>query len=116
MTPPAWTITEDKLTNGTDGICSRVGTSQGTFSNGETRYEFRLLDDDQEVYYVGQCNEAAYWAEDGEGALIQAWKWGEYDAGAVHCMVKLDDLLRIDPKAATILAQYERQGWVGLFG
>jgi hypothetical protein len=115
MTPPAWKITHDLITEGVSDLPSRVGTAQGTFSNGETRYEFRLFDDDGEHYYSGECNEAAYWAE-GEGSLMQAWQWGEYDAGAVHCRVKLEDLAKLDPKAAEILTPYAVDGWVGLFG
>jgi hypothetical protein len=122
MTPPAWKITRDLINDsgaggGADEMTpSRAGWGQGTFNEGEPRYPFRLFDDDGEHYYSGECNEAAYWADDVDGSLLQAWKWGEYDAGAVHCRVKLTDLEQLDPRAAEILAKYAVDGWVGLFG
>src|SRR5262245_28776031 len=115
-TAPGWEITEDKISEGE--FPSRVGTADGAVLDTDT-YEFRLYDDDGILYYVGRANPPAYWAgEDMEdGSLIKAWKWGEYDAGAIDLRIRLEVLHELDPKAAEILAGTwaERDGWISLF-
>jgi hypothetical protein len=83
----AWRIDRDYLDGNTDD--SRVGTGQGEL--GSETFRFRLLDDDQNVYYGGVADREAAENDDEEGGLYQANKWGEWNAGAVWLEVRVRD-------------------------
>lgn len=84
----AWKITHDYLDTGAE---SAVGTaSLGDELTGST-FRFRLLDDDQIVYYGGVADAAAAERDDEVGGLYEANRWGETYAGAVWLQVRARD-------------------------
>lgn len=76
----AWIITEDKITE--DAKDSAVGVGQGDLA-GKT-YEFRLYDDDGELYYVGKVDQIGVDDDTDEGGLYNAWLWGMSDSGTTE--------------------------------
>lgn len=100
----AWIITKDKIASEEDRIANPLGgcnafaaglcgPSQASerdverLMNGEG-IKFRLLDDDEEVYYYGrrlETSDCTEWYEDniGEGELAPLDNFGRPNAGAV---------------------------------
>jgi hypothetical protein len=89
----AWKITEDHLQRGED---SAVGTvSLGPELTGDT-YAFRLLDDDDNVYYDGLADDSAASKDENPGGLYDAERWGAVHAGAIHLELRCRDAVRLN--------------------
>lgn len=109
----AWKIDRDYLDGKTDD--SRVGTGQGEL--GAERFRFRLLDDDQNVYYGGVADRAAVDDDEAFGGLYEANRWGEWNAGAIWLEVKVADADRFDlyPRAMAAERGLKDTDWVGIY-
>ena len=121
----AWKITHDLL-NPLDGPYAednRVGLGQQTKAlklDGE-KLTFRLLDDDMEHYYTGTADLAAWEDDDREGGLYAAYCWAMNDSGCTHLLLKVDDLVRLDPDKENIYRERmeiktgPHKGWASVF-
>lgn len=123
MRKPAWLITWDGVTPGMEDMTSRAGrVGEGTLTTDEEHYTFKLYDDDGEHYYSGKFNAEAYLIGDdeSEGALINAWQWGMYDAGTTDLRIKLSDLEKLHGADSDTYRIYRdkivrKDGWCSIF-
>ena len=72
-----WIITKDLLYDGDTIKENKIGFGNVKSADGLT-YQFRLRDDDKELYYEGLCNG---WEFDGE-QVFAPLDWAEWYAGA----------------------------------
>lgn len=104
-----WEITADEIAERPKDSDVGVRSPDGTAFNGPT-FDFRIRDDDGEVYYLGKYDREAYDAiDDGPGSLYHALRWAQWNAGATDLQIRTRDANAFgdDRKG--------ERGWVSVF-
>jgi hypothetical protein len=109
----AWMIDRDYLDSGED---SAVGTAQGELTG--ATYRFRLLDDDDIVYYGGKADDAAADLDAEHGGLYMAEQWGAFYAGAIHLELHCADAIRLGLWSQEYADKYGQTdaSWIRVYG
>ena len=105
-----WEITEDRIAETKKDSDVGVRSPDGTAFEGK-KFDFRILDDDGELYYLGKYDRESWNDIDGSpGSLYHALQWAQWNAGATDLQIRTRDANAFGDN------REGSKGWVSVFG